>query len=157
MGIWSGEIADKDFYFNNKYERIIGSEVDYNQLKLLQKILEYCKEKNISVFGFSPPFAPSVIKKMKSEKYDYTFIEKSETEIKKLFIKYNFEFKDFTDYHLFDNSFYLDGSHANRNIYYQILKDLTIPTNPDFDNDFNINRKELKLLKNYFKIDLESQ
>ena len=147
----------KDQNFKNNYNRIIGSEIDYNQFELLQNILEYCKNKNIIVFGFTPPFAPSVIKKIKLNNYDYTFIDKSIIEINKLFIKYNFYYKDFTDYDLFDDSFYLDGSHSNRNVYYQILKDLKIPTNPYFDNDFNINKEELKSIKNYFKINLESK
>ena len=153
LDIWTGEIMDKDIYFKNKYERIIGSEVDYNQLKKLKKILEYCGKKNILVYGFFPPFAPSILKKMKSENYDFSFIEKSVKEINRLFINHNYEFKDFTNYNLFDDSFYLDGSHANRNIYYQILKDLKILTNSNFDNDFQINREELESLKNYFKIE----
>ena len=153
LDIWTGEIMDKDIYFKNKYERIIGSEVDYNQLKKLKKILEYCEKKNILVYGFFPPFAPSILKKMKSENYDFSFIEKSVKEINRLFINHNYEFKDFTNYNLFDDSFYLDGSHANRNIYYQILKDLKILTNSNFDNDFQINREELESLKNYFKIE----
>jgi hypothetical protein len=151
LGVWSGEIADEDIYFKIKYERITGSDVDYNQVKKLKKILEYCKEKNIVVYGFFPPFAPSVLKKMKSENYDFSFIKKSLKEINKLFKENNYEFKDFTNYILFDDSFYLDGSHANRNIYFQILKDLKIQTNSYFDNDFQIKREELESLKSFFK------
>tara|TARA_B100001175_G_scaffold315374_1_gene326784 strand:+ start:450 stop:1484 length:1035 start_codon:yes stop_codon:yes gene_type:complete len=142
----------KDDNFEKNYNRILGSEIDHNQFEILKDILEYCKNENIMVFGFSPPFAPSVINKMKLKNYDYTFIDKSISEIKKLFIKYNFHFKDFTDFNLFDDSFYLDGSHSNRNVYYQILKELKIPTNFSFDNDFDINEEELKSLKNYFKM-----
>ncbi len=140
-----------DINFNKYYKRIMGSEIDQNQLKILKKILRYCKKKKIILFGFFPPFAPSVFKKMKSDKYNYTFIEKSKIEIEHLFSEYNYQFKDFTEYDYFDDSFFLDGSHCNRNVYYQIIKDLKIPANPYFDNFFNASKFEIELVNKNFK------
>ncbi|MFL2601047.1 MAG: hypothetical protein ACJ0PU_02815 [Flavobacteriaceae bacterium] len=141
---------NKNFNFKDDYKRIMGSEIDLNQLKFLTKILEYCKNKSIFVFGFSPPFAPSVMQLMKENKYDFTYINNSTILIRKLFDEFKFKYMDFTEYLLFDDSFYIDGSHCNRNVYFQILKDLEIPVSLNFDNSFNISKKELKLIKSYF-------
>ena len=88
---------------------------------------------------------------MKSDKYNYTFIEKSKIEIEHLFSEYNYQSKDFTEYDSFDDSFFLDGSHCNRNVYYQIIKDLKIPANPYFDNFFNASKFEIELVNKNFK------
>ena len=134
---------NKNLNFKNDYKRIMGSEIDLNQLKILPKILEYCKKIKVVffVFGFSPPFAPSVIQLMKENNYDFSYINNSIIEITNLFDEFKFKYMDFTEYHLFDDSFYLDGSHCNRNVYFQILKDLKIPVNLDFDNSFNVSKR----------------
>ena len=87
---------------------------------------------------------------MKENKYDFTYINNSTILIRKLFDEFKFKYMDFTEYPLFDDSFYIDGSHCNRNVYFQILKDLEIPVSLNFDNSFNISKKELKLIKSYF-------
>ena len=95
---------NKNFNFKDDYKRIMGSEIDLNQLKFLTKILEYCKNKSIFVFGFSPPFAPSVMQLMKENKYDFTYINNSTILIRKLFDEFKFKYMDFTEYLLFDDS-----------------------------------------------------
>jgi hypothetical protein len=152
----------EDFNFEDTFNRIkngnrrfeYGSDIDLYQIKVLKRILDFCKKKNIQVFAFSPPFSPSVTKKIKSKKYDYSYMDKSIAETKKLFKEFNFIYKDFTFYDLFDDSYYLDGFHCNRNVYYQILKDLGVPTDSNFDNQFEVSEKELNLLKDYFKFEL---
>tara|TARA_B110000240_G_scaffold122988_1_gene137288 strand:+ start:2737 stop:3759 length:1023 start_codon:yes stop_codon:yes gene_type:complete len=149
----------EDYLFKDTFHRIkngnkkfeYGSKVDSIQLIFLDKILRFCKEKEIQVYGFSPPFAPSVIEQMKSGTYNYSYIEKSVEKIKELFSNYKYHYKDFTVYDSFDDSFYLDGSHCNRNVYYQILKDLNIPVDFSFDNKFEVNKKEIIYINNYFK------
>lgn len=140
----------KNFNFKFQYERIIGNLVDFDQLYFLDNILNICKKKSIKVYAYAPPFAPSVIEKLNSEKIDYSFIEKSQVEIKKIFKKYNFIYEDFTFYKKFNDSFYLDGSHSNRNVYYQILKDINFPVNKNFDNRFQMSKKEFEYLKTYY-------
>jgi hypothetical protein len=147
-----------DFLFKDSFDLIekgewifnYGSEVDLNQINIIESILKYCKMNKIIVFGFSPPFAPSIVKKMNSSKYDYSYIDKSTKIIEQLFLKHRFYYKNFTNYNFYNDSFYLDGFHPNRNIYYKILKDLNIPVNTNFDNTKNINQNELKLLTKYF-------
>lgn len=152
-GIWPGKIAHKDNDFYTKYYRIIGSEVDYKQIEKIKKILVLAKERKISIFGFFPPFSPSVIKKLDSENLDFSFIYKSSKELKNMFSDFGFVFKDFTNFKFFDDTFYLDGSHPNRNVYFRILKELGIQTNHNFKNNFQIEINELNLLKKYFKTD----
>ena len=152
------EFEKEDYLFKNTFDRIekgnkkfeYGNNVDLIQLLLLENILKFCKENDIQVYGFSPPFAPSVIKKMKTGKYNYSYIDKSTQLIKYLFQDYDYNYKDFTDYNLFDDTFYLDGSHCNRNVYYQILKDLNIPIDTGFDNEKELSKGELIIISNYF-------
>lgn len=151
------KVDQEDYLFKDTFKRIEngdrkfehGSKPDSIQLIYLEKILKLCKEKHIQVYGFFPPFAPSIIDKMKT--YNYTYITKSTKQISKLFDKYEYHFQDFTAYNSFTDSFYLDGSHCNRNVYYQILKDLNIPININFDNEYEIAAEDKRLMINYFK------
>lgn len=152
------EFEKEDYLFKNTFDRIekgnkkfeYGNNVDLIQLLLLENILKFCKENDIQVYGFSSPFAPSVIKKMKTGKYNYSYINKSSQLIKYLFRDYDYNYKDFTDYNLFDDTFYLDGSHCNRNVYYQILKDLNITIDTGFDNEKELSKGELIIISDYF-------
>ena len=87
---------------------------------------------------------------MNHPKYNYSYIKESSKLITDLFDEYRFKFKDFTNIDFYDDSFYLDGFHCNRNVYYYILKSLEIPVNPNFKNEFEISKKENYYLENYF-------
>ena len=148
----------KDYNFIDTYSLIqngnsrfeYGSKVDLNQIEILEELLVYSKENEIILIGFFPPFAPSVNKMMNNPKYDYSYIKESSKLIAHLFDEYGFKFKDFTNMNFYDDSFYLDGFHCNRNIYYNILKELKIPVNKNFDNTFNISIEEANFLNEYF-------
>lgn len=147
----------EDFNFEDTYSRInagnkrfeFGSEIDFKQIKKLEEILAFCKKKDVKVFCFFPPFAPSIFKKINNS-LNYKYLNIASTEIKKIFDFYNYTFKDFSGLNTFDDTYYLDGFHCNRNVYYEILKNLNIPTNQFFDNDFEINKNELLLIEKYF-------
>lgn len=148
----------EDYNFVDTYSRIqdgnrrfqYGSKVDLEQIKVLEELLFYAQNNGIILFGFFPPFAPSVNDKMNNPNYNYSYVEKSSTLIINLFDKYRFKFKDFTKIDLFDDSFYLDGFHCNRNAYYYIVKELGISLNSNFKNEFEISNPEKVALINYF-------
>ena len=147
-----------DYNFINTYDHIqngnsrfeYGSKVALKQIEILEELLVYSKKNEIIIIGFFPPFAPSVNKMMNHPKYNYSYIKESSKLITDLFDEYGFKFKDFTNIDFYDDSFYLDGFHCNRNVYYYILKSLEIPVNPNFKNEFEISKKENYYLKNYF-------
>ena len=148
-----------DYNFKNTFDRIekgdrrfeYGEEIDFEQLILIKNLLEYCQNKDLVVYGIFPPFAPSVIQKMQSNKYDYSYIKKASNKLKQLFNKFNYTFLDLTSYDRFEDHYYLDGFHCNRNVYFQLLKELKIPIDQTFDNHFNVNKTELLVTKKYIK------
>lgn len=147
-----------DYNFINTYDRIqngnrrfeYGSKVDLKQIEILEELLVYSKKNEITLIAFFPPFAPSVNEMMNNPKYDYNYIKESSILITHLFDKYGFKFKDLTKIDLYDDSFYLDGFHCNRNVYYYILQVLGISVNSDFKNEFEISNQEKITLNNYF-------
>ncbi|MEK9782536.1 MAG: hypothetical protein VW266_06290, partial [Flavobacteriales bacterium] len=92
----------------------------------------------------------SVVKFMKNGCYDYGYMNLTSEKLSVLFYEYGYIFEDLTMFDEFDDEFYLDGSHCNRNVYYGILKKLGVPVNKSFDNDFDINKRELERMKKYF-------
>tara|TARA_B100001059_G_C17786943_1_gene557717 strand:+ start:265 stop:1194 length:930 start_codon:yes stop_codon:yes gene_type:complete len=148
----------KDYLFRNTYSRIqkgnkrfeYGSEVDLKQIKTLEELLLYAQKNKITLVGFFPPFAPSVNEMMNNPKYEYSYINESSKLITHLFDSFGFKFSDLTKIDLFEDSFYLDGYHSNRNIDYYILQVLGISVNSNFKNEFEISKQEKITLNNYF-------
>ena len=89
---------------------------------------------------------------MSSPEYNYDYINESSKLLELLFDEYGFKFHDLSNIELFDDSFYLDGFHSNRNIYFHILNYLGIPLNSDFKNEFEISKEEMSNMKKYFSI-----
>ena len=89
----------------------------------------FLKQKGVVVYGFFPPFAPSISKIMMSSKYDYSYIDKSSKELENVFNNFNFYFQDFSYSNKFSDINFLDGVHCDENINYEILKALKIPVN----------------------------
>ena len=148
----------EDYNFINTYDQIqngnsrfeYGSKIDLKQIEILEELLVYSKKNEIKLIGYFPPFAPSINKMMNNPKYDYSYIKESSKLIIQLFDEYGFKFKDFTNIDYYDDSFYLDGFHCNRNIYYYILRELKIPVNKNFDNTFNLSKEDASFLNQYF-------
>ena len=147
-----------DYLFRETYSRIqegnrrfeYGSKVDLEQIKTLEELLIYSQKNKITLVGFFPPFAPSVNNKMNNPRYEYSYINESSKLVTRLFGKYGFKFNDLTKINLYEDSFYLDGYHCNRNVYYYILKVLGISVNPNFKNEFEISEHDKINLNNYF-------
>lgn len=148
----------EDYLFTDTYSRIqegnrrfeYGSKVDLKQIKTLEELLIYLQKNKITLVGFFPPFAPSVNNKMNNTRYEYSYINESSKLVTQLFHKYGFKFSDLTKIDLYEDSFYLDGFHCNRNVYYYILKVLGISINPNFKNEFEISEHDKINLNNYF-------
>ena len=146
----------EDFNFRDTFERIengnrrfeYGEYVDSDQTKIIEELLFYLKNKEVKLYAFFPPFAPSVYKKMNKKNYNY--IKSASIELSKIFMEFGFTFKDFTGLKVFGDRYYIDGFHSNRNINYYILKELNLNVNKNFDNNYEVESNELILLESYF-------
>jgi hypothetical protein len=148
----------EDYNFFDTYSRIkngnrrfeYGSNVDIKQIEILEELLIHLKTNEINLISFFPPFAPSVYDMMNNKNYDYSYIKKSSSILNRLFDNYGFVFKDFSRIVSYDNSFYLDGFHCNRNVYFHMLKELGVSVNPYFKNEFELSEEESNFLIDYF-------
>ncbi|MBQ3799689.1 MAG: hypothetical protein II837_05270 [Treponema sp.] len=128
--IYRDPTSSSDYQFANTLWRIQnntsrfewGEHIDGDTLVQLENLLSYCKEKNITVIAFLPPFAPTVYDAMeKSGNYQYL------TEIvpacKKVFNSYGFEFFDFIDgAFLGSDDDFIDGFHGSEIVYARIIE-----------------------------------
>lgn len=141
-----------DYKFVNTLYRIstgttrfeYGSQIDTETLIMLEELLKYCKDNNISVIGFVPPFAPSIYKTMRdSGNYDY--FNGIAPACEELFKKYNFEFFDYADGAVLNVSddYFIDGFHGSEVVYGYITKDMT---NKHSRLEKYVNKKRLELL-----------
>lgn len=119
-----------DYQFVDTYKRIDlginrfewGSDIDMDTMEQLDGLLSYCKERNISVVAFLPPFAPSVCKYIeKSGRYGY--IKEIEPVCKVLFKKYGYEFFNYYDVSSLgiNDNYFVDGFHGSEIVYAHIL------------------------------------
>jgi hypothetical protein len=119
-----------DFNYSDTFDRIkhgnrrfqYCKEVNERALTELNELLKYCKEKNINVIAFLPPFADKVFNKM-CESDNYVYLNKIYNRIKPIFDKFNYEVYDFSKVSLCnsnDNEA-LDGIHGGELTYQKIL------------------------------------
>jgi hypothetical protein len=105
-------------------------QVDTNAINELDRLLQFCKENQITVVAFSPPFAPSLYKElMQQEGHDY--LKLLEPEFTRLFRQYDFEYFDFTDMSAFgitDEDMY-DGVHTSEYVTLQMYLHMLQNTN----------------------------
>lgn len=129
---------------NSRFE--YGDEVSGSALKDLEELLIYCKENKIYVVGFLPPYAPSVINKLKSKGHKYDYIWKINSNVSPIFKKYSYAWYDFTDLNESDvdvaDKEFIDGFHGSEVTYAKIfIKISNDPVLSPFSN-----QKKLKLL-----------
>ena len=149
----------KDYKFKETFRRIekgierfeYGGEVDENKFYMMEEFINYWEKKGIVVIGFFPPYAPSVVEKLFSKDYNFSYIKKSSKKLNQIFQKYNYTFVDLTYIDKFNDSYFIDSFHCNRNVYFDILKKLGVSINKDFDNHFNISESELSNMEDYFR------
>lgn len=119
-----------DYHFNNTKNRInkgiirfqYGSEVNNKALLKLDELLSFCKEHNIFVIGFLPPFADEIYE-MGMSSGNYKLWPKIPLMCLPIFEKYNFEFYDFSNMALCnsDDTEAIDGFHGGESTYLRLL------------------------------------
>jgi hypothetical protein len=98
-----------------------GDEIYIPQLEMVAEILRICKERNITVIAFLPPFAPKIYAKMMDNGH-YGYISKVYPALVPLFNQYGYELYDFTDGSgISDDTMYFDGYHPDEWATYNML------------------------------------
>ncbi|MCQ2518987.1 MAG: hypothetical protein MJ107_00505 [Lachnospiraceae bacterium] len=111
-----GRIADG----RNGFE--YGNDICESALIQLRELLEYCRQNNIYVIGFSTPYAPAIYDILISTgKYDY--LNNIGTDCSHIFDEYDFEYYDFINGSLpnVTNDYYIDGLHGSEIVYGKII------------------------------------
>lgn len=97
--------------------------VNTNALDELELFVKKCKELNIQLLGFMPPYAPMIYKKMENQKEAYVHVFKLDGSIKAIFENEGYSFLNYTDplsVNLSDKEF-VDGVHASEKGYLKIF------------------------------------
>lgn len=107
---------------NRRFE--YGEKINSNALNKLNNFLEYCKDNDIHVISFLPPFAPKVYEHMLStEKYGY--MSELPHKLEALFSSHNFEFYDYTyNQSISSDEEMIDGFHGGESTYLKMLIDM---------------------------------
>lgn len=93
-----------------------GDTVSVENLELTRALLDFCKENNIAVTAFIPPYAPLVWQKMQ-ETGNYTYVDKLLPTLKPLFDAYGYEVFDYTYLPETTDEQYIDGFHGSDRVY----------------------------------------
>lgn len=130
MKLMNKDPAANDFNYSNTLDRIkqgnrrfqYCKSVNEKALSKLNELLKYCKDQQINVIAFLPPFADKVYDKMQ-ESGQYVYLKEIYHKIKPLFDKYNYEIYDFSKVSLCnsnDNET-IDGFHGGEVTYQKLL------------------------------------
>jgi hypothetical protein len=119
-----------DFNYSNTFDRIKHGDrrfqycksVNEKAISELNDLLKYCKDQQINVIAFLPPFADKVYNKM-NESGKYVNLKEIYSRVKPYFDKYNYEVYDFSKVSLCnsnDNET-IDGFHGSEFTYQKLL------------------------------------
>src|SRR5262249_12083803 len=75
---------------------IQGSQVSEDHLQRVAAILDYCRQRGITVIGFSPPYSPAAYAMMRDGGHQ-TYIPQAAARLTALFPQYGDTYFDFTD------------------------------------------------------------
>lgn len=124
-----------DYKYKDTFARIetgtagyeYGRKVNLETLQCLEDFLLYCKEKDIMVIAFLPPYCPSVYDRMEKTG-EYRYIGEIAPAVKELCDKYGYEVYDFTDIRQLDcdDSYFVDGFHGGEVAYAVMLREMCI-------------------------------
>ena len=123
----------EDYNFKNTFNRIANhiihfetsNEVDMNSVTSLKRFCDICKERNIKLLGFLPPFAPPVLQCMKDDG-NYKYLEGIYSSISPFFDNKTMFVYDYTDVSSLTPTDYgfLDGFHCTSYVTNKIFKDI---------------------------------
>ncbi len=153
------ELIGLDFEFEYTLERIQQGNFNFEpeerasqiSLEHLENLIQACKKGNNRPVLFFPPFAPFIAKRLANENYGY--IRDASFQVAKICEKHEVAFFDFTHFPSMDSD-YVDGFHAGKKVYYEMLQKLGIPfrhlefENP-FESDFDKPLSDYR--ENFFK------
>lgn len=145
----------KDYGFSETFQRIqqgnnrfeYGKEVNKKAIAELEKLLDYCHNKHITIVAFLPPFADAVYTKMMDSNH-YTYMKKIFDEIKPLFLKYDYELYDLSTVSFFDsnNREMIDGFHGSEVTYQKCLIQM-LKNGSVLNKNCNLKKLERDLIK----------
>lgn len=131
--IYRGAEYQDNYRFVDTYSRIDenrsrfewGDHIDNKTVRLLENLLKFCKDNDIKVIGFAPPFAPSVYDKM-MESGQYGYIHEISPVCEEVFAKYDFEYYSYMDGMILgmDDTYFLDGFHGSEVVYGCVIQDM---------------------------------
>jgi hypothetical protein len=139
---------------NKRFE--YGEKVEKKALLELDEILDYCKSRNIHVVGFFPPYAPTVVDRLKEKGKIYSYIWQIKEKAAPIFKRYSYKIFDFTDISGFGSTDkeFIDGLHGSEKTYAKLFiemasKDLLLRkyANIEMLKDLISNSKSDLLLK----------
>lgn len=120
----------EDYLFKETFTRInnanrrfeYGNFADENALKTLEKLLHFCKNKNILVIGFLPPYANEVYEEMQKTN-NYNYINDLDQKLHPIFMNFGFDFYSFNTLKDFDSNDNeaIDGFHGGERAYLRLL------------------------------------
>lgn len=124
----------EDYNFADTLDRIAigtkrfeyGEHIDIDTITQLDNLLSYCKENDIYVIAFLPPFAPTIYNAM-IESNNYGYLNEISPTCKELFAKYNYSFYDYLDVSnfLITDDYFVDGFHGSEVVYAYIIRDMS--------------------------------
>lgn len=122
-----------DYNFKNTLRRIndgnerfqFGDQVSEKELLTLNRLLSFCKSKNIQVIGFIPPFADAVYSKIKNSG-NYEYLEKLYPALVPIFNKFDYEIYCYNSVSSCGSNDQeaTDGFHGGENTYLRIIIDM---------------------------------
>ncbi len=110
-------------------------------IQKLETFFAFCKQNNIQVVGFFPPYAPSVWNRMTSMNNgkNYAYIKLLMPTVNPLFMKYGFPLFDFSDVSSWSkDSEFIDGFHGGEKLYAKMMLHMASST-PLLDSVFDRN------------------
>lgn len=120
----------EDYLFKETFTRInnanrrfeYGNFADEKAIKTLEKLLHFCKNKNILVIGFLPPYANEVYEKMQKTN-NYNYINDLNQKLPPIFMNFGFDFYSFNKLKDFDSNDNeaIDGFHGGERAYLRLL------------------------------------
>ena len=122
-------------WFEDTFQRIengdrrfeYGYEVNEKAVEQMDAFLKYCRQRNIYVIGFEPPFPSSVLQRMSAKGDDYSYIDEIPKRMEEVFEKYQFEFYDYSDVGGLGcgaDSYFIDGFHGGDAVYALMFQDM---------------------------------
>ena len=123
-----------DYNFKDTYQRIddgdrrfeYGDTIDVGRVHAIDKFLDLCQQRSISVLAIIPPFAPAVYQRM-ADTGHYTYMAQIYERLRPVFDSHKKCFLyDYTDMCLFNvqNYDFVDGFHGSEIVYNIIIKDI---------------------------------